>query len=73
MLPAELKPIDREKVLFKMDKQQDRFPLEFKREQIDLDDVANDEAEFRGTDLADITKAFRATLPHEAIPDFDKY
>lgn len=73
MLPAEVKPIDREKVLFKMDKQQDRFPLETKKEQFNLSDLAGAEGEFRGTDLADVDKAFKATLPHEAVPDFTKY
>ena len=43
LIPAEVKPIDREKVLFKMDKAQDRWPTEKKRDREwtnkDLDDL----------------------------------
>ena len=71
-MPAEVKPIDREKVLFKMDKQLDRFPEEYKKDQVSLNDLINDDRVFKGTDLVDVSKAYEATKPHQSIPDFDK-
>lgn len=47
--------------------------MEYQKEQISLNDLANDDTVFRGTDLADVSKAFEATKPHQAIPDFEKY
>lgn len=51
LLPAELKPIEREKVLFKMDKGLDRFPLVQKSVNLDFNELAKQDGEFRGTDL----------------------
>jgi len=73
IIPVDVKPLDREKVLFKMERQQERFPAERRKENLDLDDIANGDGEFRGTDLADVAKAFKATKPHEAVPNFDHY
>jgi len=63
LIPSDYKPIDREKVLFKMDKAQDRFsPI---KEKLNLDlEILDKKGEFLGTDLADVEKAFKATLPH---------
>jgi hypothetical protein len=44
-----------------MDKQQDRFPsVDKKQLNWDLADIAED-AQFKGTDMADIDKAYKAT------------
>lgn len=63
LIPSDYKPIDREKVLFKMDKAQDRFsPI---KEKLNLDlEILDKKGQFLGTDLADVEKAFKATLPH---------
>jgi len=53
-LPADLKPLPKEKVLFKMDKAIERFPPGQKSINVDLLDLAEDNGEFRGTDLADV-------------------
>ena len=63
LIPADVKPIDREKVLFKMDKAQDRFSP--KKEKLNLDlELLDKKGDFLGIDLADVDKAYKATLPH---------
>jgi len=71
VLPAYVKPIDSEKVLIKMDKKPERFPLKHK-ENLDLEDIMgqDDDGRFKGTDLADVDKAFKYTLPHLPVVDF---
>ena len=71
ILPADFKPLPKEKVLFKMDKAIERFQYKPKSH-IDLDDLPED-GEFRGTDLADLNKAFKANLPHLPVADFANY
>ena len=73
LMPAEYKPLDREKVLFKMDKAPERFPQQIDRNpNYDLADLATDTDAFLGTDLADVGKAYKATLPHVQVPDLSK-
>ena len=64
-MPAEIKKIDREKVLFKMDKALVRFPEHSKqKENVDLEDLMKEDKGFQGTDMGDVTKAYQATLPN---------
>lgn len=72
LMPAELKPIDREKVLFKMDKALERFSP--KKEKLNLDlELLDQKGEFLGTDLADVEKAYKATKPHLNVVDFKHF
>ena len=54
-----------------MDKKPERFPLKHK-ENLDLEDIMgqDDDGRFKGTDLADVDKAFKYTLPHLPVVDF---
>ena len=55
-----------------MGKKPERFPMKVK-ENFDLEDVMgqDDDGRFKGIDLADVDKAFKNTLPHLPVVDFD--
>ena len=72
-LPADVKPAPKEKVLFKMDKGPERFPTVQKSIAVDFDIMGQNDGQFRGTDLADLQNAFKATLPNLPVVDFSKY
>ena len=55
-----------------MDKGLERFPQVQESVNLDLAELAQD-GEFRGTDLVDINKAFKANLPNLPVVDFSKY
>jgi hypothetical protein len=56
-----------------MDKAIGRYDNVKKESNFDLADLALDDGEFKGIDLVDINKAFKANLPHEAVADFKCY
>ena len=65
--------LPKEKVLIRMDKAVGRYDNVKKESNIDLTDVALDDGEFKGIDLVDINKAFKANLPHLPVADFKCY
>jgi hypothetical protein len=67
------KPVKKEPMLINMKKNPGRYDNDKAKSNIDLIDVAEDDGEFRGIDLQDMTKAFKANLPHEAVADFKNY
>ena len=74
IIPAEVKALPKPKTLFSMDKGAERFPsLSRSVANLDLSEVMANPAEFKGTDLADISKAYKATLPREPVADFKAY
>ena len=64
VLPPERKKLPKEKVLIKMDRNIGRYDNVKKESNVDLVDIALDDGEFKGIDLVDINKAFKANLPH---------
>ena len=71
-MPAEVKPLPRAKTFVNMDKAVGRTAKQT-TSNADLFDIAEDNGEFRGTDMIDIDKAFKANLPHLPVADFKNY
>ena len=73
-MPAYVKPLAKEKTFVNMEKAVGRRETSKVRESnADLLDIAEDNGEFRGTDMIDIDKAFKANLPHVPVADFKNY
>ena len=75
LIPSYVKPLAKEKNFVNMDKAVGRRDENSKMREsnADLQDIAEDNGEFRGTDMIDINKAFKANLPHEQVADFKCY
>ena len=72
IIPSDVKPLPKEKVLFRMEKGTDRFPSVEKKPNWDLADIADDAA-FKGTDMVDMDKAYKAKEPKVIVlADFSK-
>ena len=62
IIAADVKELPKAKVFVNMGKQQDRFTAQ-KTSNMDLEDI-DDNGAFRGIEMADVDKAFKANLPH---------
>lgn len=68
IMPVEIKKIDREKVLFKMDKALVRFPEHSKqKENVDLEELMKEDKGFQGSDMGDVNKAFKNNLGNREV------
>jgi hypothetical protein len=73
VLPAEVKPLPEPKTLISFAKAAERFPSKERDAPIDLSIMKTNPNEFHGIDLADVTKAYKATKTKESVPNFDHY
>jgi hypothetical protein len=73
IIPADVKPLPKAKTFVNMEKTVGRITSKTKTSNADLLDIAEDNGEFRGTDMIDINAAFKANLPHQPVADFKNY